>query len=92
MTFYHTEDRKIAVLKQGNDLLTPSFYIIEMKGSNFSLVAIGLVQGNQLDGYTFVEKEWGSFHYKVYNGSTQYLEAVKRCRADGGGLPVPQSV
>ena len=61
-----------------------------MKALNFCLLAISLVQGNNLDGYTFVEKEWGSFYYKVY-GSMQYLEAVELCRADGGGLAVPLS-
>ena len=61
-----------------------------MKALTLFLLISSPAQGNQLDGYTFVEKEWGSFYYKVY-GSMPYLEAVELCRADGGGLAVPLS-
>ena len=79
------------VLKQGNNHLIPLSVNNRDEGTNIFPFIKCLAQGNQLDGYTFVEKEWGSFYYKVY-GTMKYLEAVERCRADGGGLPVPLSV
>ena len=62
-----------------------------MKTLKYCLLAISLVRPKKLDfGYKHVENEWGSFHYKMY-GEMQYLDAVEKCRADGGRLPVPLS-
>ena len=62
-----------------------------MKLLKYCLLAIGLVKPKKLDfGYKLVENEWGSLYYKNY-GKMPYLDAIEKCRADGGRLPVPLS-
>ena len=62
-----------------------------MKKLKFCLVAIYLAQPKKLDfGYKVVENDMGPIHYKVY-GKMKYLDAVEKCQADGGSLPVPLS-